>query len=191
MDFSKLGNIVTFDEFKYFTVISSMQKVCFTAGEKLKSVTLPSSIIYEATKPGIPDECFKNCRSLEEVKLDLTNIPESFTIGIDAFSFNISKKDDEEETPKSQLKSLDFVELITYINPRAFYNCSALTDFNLSDKCTGIGSNAFYNCEKLKSINITDNIKFIGTYAFYNCNQLTEIHIPDNPEFTRIYEAAF
>ncbi len=59
------------------------------------------------------------------------------------------------------------------IRSRAFYNCRALVNFDLS-KTTAVFSEAFSFCYALQKIDVS-NVSYAESYAFSNCSAATEI----------------
>ena len=67
---------------------------------------------------------------------------------------------------------------LTQIAARAFYNCSALGEFNTTSGIDQIPDYAFYGCSALESLKLKDTSTAIGEYALYNCSSLTDLAIP-------------
>lgn len=134
----------TFDEFKYFTGVESINATKksssgnrvggFNAAKELESITLPSS--------------------LKE---------------IGDFAFNMNGHIGSTYYQDTKLKYIYGGENVEKIGYSAFQCCSALTEFNLSDKLTDIGSLAFRNCTSLTSVTISNSVTSIGTEAFNEC----------------------
>ncbi len=73
---------------------------------------------------------------------------------------------------------------------RVFYNCTALTEINLSaTAATSIGNYAFNGCAALASVTFPDTLLTIGGRAFLNCTALTAVTIPAS--VTSVGEWAF
>lgn len=64
------------------------------------------------------------------------------------------------------------------IGPRAFCNCTRLTDITFSDNLISLETGAFSGCESLENIKLPDSLTFIGDNAFRG-TALTKIEIPD------------
>lgn len=90
-----------------------------------------------------------------------------------------------------QIKSLTIAEGATSIGYYAFSECSAMEAAALPDTLTEIDSKAFYNCKALAEIDLSKaEITYIGSNAFYNCMTLAEIDL-SRAEMTWIYGGTF
>ena len=69
---------------------------------------------------------------------------------------------------------------ITTINDYTFYGCSGLTSFSIPSSVSSIGSYTFSQCYNLASITIPSNVTSIGYFAFSECNSLTNVTIPES-----------
>lgn len=67
---------------------------------------------------------------------------------------------------------------VTFIDDRAFMNCSTLESVNIPDGVTVIGSGVFQRCAALGEISLHDGITEIGHSAFSGCSSLTNVDIP-------------
>ncbi len=149
----------------------------------------------------IPDNAFKDCNSMEYIKLpegvtsigsqafyDCTSltgitIPNSVTsIGDSAFSGC---------SGELVINSKSLIERdYTYGNaPSAWLYGSKFSSLVIGDNVTKIGERAFYDCSSLASIIIPDSVTSIGDSAFNGCSSLTGITIPDS--VTSIGDYAF
>lgn len=61
------------------------------------------------------------------------------------------------------------------IKDYAFYKCSSLSDFSLTDKILYIDDHAFDGCSALKTISIPLYVEEIAPYAFNNCSGLESV----------------
>ena len=90
-----------------------------------------------------------------------------------------------------QIKKLTIAEGATCIGRQAFLNCSAMETAALPGTLTEIDSKAFYNCKALAEIDLSKaEITDIGSDAFYNCMTLAEINL-SRAEMTWIYGGTF
>lgn len=134
----------TFDEFKYFTGVESINAAKksssgnriggFNAAKELESITLPSS--------------------LKE---------------IGDFAFNMVGHIGSTYYRDTKLKHIYGGENVEKIGYCAFQGCSALTEFNFSNKLIEIGTQAFRDCHSLRSVTIPNTVTSIGTNAFNEC----------------------
>lgn len=83
---------------------------------------------------------------------------------------------------RSDIKSIEIPDSITYIGNSAFYECSSLESILIPDSVTYIASYAFYGCSGISEIDIPDSVSFIGSGAFGKCSKISEITIPDGIE---------
>ena len=106
-------------------------------------------------------ESFKNCKSLEDIKL-----PDSVKeIGSGAFA------------RCSSLKSFNIPDGVEDIESQIFLECSSLSSVKIPDSVKKIGNTAFANCKALTSIELPAHIVNIGEYAFGGCSNLKTVVI--------------
>lgn len=75
----------------------------------------------------------------------------------------------------SNLKIVENIRQVTYINSNAFYDCNNLIKLDLGS-CE-ISYNAFYRCSKLQSIGESAKCSSVGYNAFYQCSRLKKIDL--------------
>lgn len=154
----------TFDEFKYFTGV-----------DNINAINKDSS--------GNRIGAFLGAKDLESITL-----PSSLK-EIGYYAFNMNTKSGNTYIKDTKLKHIYGGENVEKIGIAAFQCCSALTEFNFSNKIIEIGSNAFSFCYSLQKAilpyaimvihrgvfsddcNLTNigsmhNVKYIGDYAF-------------------------
>ena len=68
--------------------------------------------------------------------------------------------------------------VVTRIEPFAFYGNQHLEQVHIPSGVTGIGMRAFMHCPKLTSVDIPDGVWSIGGEAFMNCSSLSSVSIP-------------
>ena len=102
----------------------------------------------------LESETFKNCKSLEDVRLPNT-VKE---IGSGAFAYC------------SSLKSFDIPDGVEDIASQTFLECRSLSSVKIPDSVEKIGNTAFANCKALTSIELPAHISNIGDYAFGGCS---------------------
>lgn len=156
--FGSAKNYKSFDEFQFFTGVTSIPDSQFM-GWNLKSIKLPEGL------HDISYDCFLDCVSLNEVV-----IPNGVTV-IHSSAFGSC----------SSLTKINIPSSVTSIEYKAFYECSSLPTINIPDGVTSIGGYAFYNCSNLSStITIPNGVSSIEYDTFYGCSSLTTVIIPDN-----------
>ena len=149
---------ISFNEFRYFTGITSLSNSCFDNCTSLTSIKLPNSVT------SIGDNCFAGCTSLTSITLseNLTSIGNSNNHS-DCFAGCTS------------LVSIEIPDSVTFIGSGCFYNCTSLTSITLSKNVTSLGDSFFYSCSSLASIELPSSITTLSTYCFAYCTNLTSI----------------
>ena len=146
-------SIKSFNEFQYFTGVTSIGSRAFSLCSSLTSIVIPEGVT------SIGDHAFAWCRSLTSIE-----IPEGVTtIGNQAF------------VDCSNLNSMVIPNSVTLIGNYAFSNCSSLTSIEIPASVTSIGDYAFSGCSGLTSIEIPVSVTSIGNHAFAFCGSLTSI----------------
>ncbi|MBR5862846.1 MAG: leucine-rich repeat protein [Bacteroidales bacterium] len=183
--------IISFDEFKYFTGVlaNSGQHGAFSGCTSLVSISIPKQLNVNA------NELCNNCTSLETVTLEdgiasigyrwfngcsnLTeiNLPSSITsIGETAFN------------GCSKVNCVINLPNLTSIGTQAFQNSGVVSAPNLG-KITSTGNQTFQNCKSLMSINIPETVVTVPYRSFNGCVLLEgDINLPN---VTSIGEMAF
>lgn len=62
------------------------------------------------------------------------------------------------------------------IGDKAFYGCTSLTSYSVSDMLKEIGEEAFAGCRSLLEITIPKNVYLIGRRAFSDCGKVTKLY---------------
>ena len=167
----KDSSIITFNELKYFTGLTTIGKSAFYECDNLISVTIPDSVTT------IGDEAFSYCSSLTSV-----TIPDSVTtIGVEAFE-DCSSLTSVYISDISAWCNISFTNWASnpLIYANLYLNNELVTDLTIPDSVTTIGDYAFCGCWSLTSVTIPDSVTKIGDYAFNNCTCLTSVTIPDS-----------
>ena len=147
-----------------YNVRASNKHLCieYNNEKSFKAIDLTGKINggeYIITELG--SESFKNCKSLEEIKL-----PDSVKeIGSGAFA------------RCSSLKSFNIPDGVEDIESQIFLECSSLSYVKIPDSVKKIGNTAFANCKALTSIELPAHIVNIGDYAFGGCSNLKTVVI--------------
>ena len=179
-------DIMSFEEFKYFTGVTTIVTAAFKDCANLVKISIPDSVTT------IGEEAFCGCSSLTSI-----TIPDSVTtIGDSAFSgctgeliinSKIVETDYERNYPSttgwlkgSNFSSLTIGNVVTSIGDEVFWNCSSLASITIPDSVTTIGEFAFSDCTSLTSVTIPESVTEIGDSAFSGCSSLTSVTIPDS-----------
>ena len=147
-----------FDEFQYFTGITSIPNACFRDCIMLQKITLPPNLIQ------IGVSAFRGDYNLVSV-----TIPEGVTtISESAFQ------------SCSKLPTVVLPESILTLESSVFMDCHALVTIDIPQSVSGIGDSAFLRCEKLSTIVIPAGVTYIDDYAFGSCTGLESIFVEAN-----------
>lgn len=182
--------IEKFDEFQFFTNVTSIEEGAFARCEYLTSITLPHSVTF------IEREAFRNCNSLTSISLsnNLSTIGDYAFYGCSKLTTihlpNCLKSIGQQAFRKcSKLSSIIIPDDVTSIGAEAFLDCHGLTSVTIGNSVTNISGGVFRRCNGLTSITIPNSVTSIDGYAFEGCSGLTSINIPNS--VTRILDYAF
>ena len=196
------SEIRSFNEFQYFTSITSLDDYSFYYCQNLESIFLPEEIT------SIGEKAFYGCFNLNELILpnglkelgdyalsatgisDITLPDNLTTIGKGVFSECINLTNftsfpkgmtsiNDQLFARSGLTNICLPEGITTIGYQAFSGCSSLETITLPDGLITIGDYAFSECG-LNEVFLPESLSSIGAYAFSGCSQLYSITLPNN-----------
>lgn len=156
----------SFDEFQYFTGVTSIPQSMFE-GWQITSIRIPESIVR------IYANAFLSC-----VKLQSISIPNSVR-SIESSAF----------MDCSGLKTVELSTSLEGISPNVFNGCISLSNIVIPNSVSYIGLRAFKGCSSLVSVVIPEGLPEIYIEVFYGCSSLTSITIPDS--VTSIGQSAF
>lgn len=80
--------------------------------------------------------------------------------------------------------------VVNNIPQNAFYGVTTLENVVLADTISEINTYAFYGCSSIKSFDLS-NVKTIYDYAFSNCSSLKDVIFGENPKLETIYDYVF
>lgn len=179
-----IATISSFNEFQFFTGLTSIPKECFKNWAKLESIILPNTIT------SIGDSAFYGCSALHGI-----TIPNSVkSIGNNVFN------------GCSSIISIELPNSITRIEQRTFYNCISLKAISIPKSLNYIGKEAFAKCYEMTKIYVESLTSWLniqcteyGSHPLFNDevegelyiagNELTDVTIPK--EITTIRTNAF
>lgn len=127
----------------------------------------------------IGDDAFLGCSA------EVINIPESVEkIGSDAFSdcakLQSAVIPDSVTEIGECLESVELPEGILTIPEDAFYGCGNLKNIVLPDSLKEIGERAFADCEALEDVDLSGTeLLTVGDEAFSGCTELKSVCLPD------------
>ena len=164
---SAFSGIPSLKSIKICNGVTSLPDCCFHNCESLEEVSVPESI------DTIGSLCFAGCTKLEEIVLPdkLTEISESLFEGC------------------GSLKSVTIGRNIIKVGSKAFMNCTALKEILMPDSVRSLEDECFEGCSSLKRIKFSDSLEIIPYSAFASCTELETITLPKN--LNKIEDKAF
>ena len=135
-----------------------------------------TSIAIPATVKTIGTGCFLNCKSLERVDLESTDI----SVGQNLFSgceklSDVILFDNMDEVPFGQFNGTAIPDGVTSIGKTAFRNCTELEHVHFPETLEVIDQRAFMGCTKLESLEIPSSLSSMASYSFADCNNIRQI----------------
>lgn len=156
--FGNTRTFKSFDEFKYFTEITSIPVAMFQNWTLLASITVPKGLI------SIGKSAFENCSNLESILL-----PEGITL-IDEKVFQGC----------ARLISIIIPAGVTSIKNGAFYGCTNLSSVTIPKSVTYIGSLAFSDCNSISEV-FLDDLSTIKLFSYVGsspmCSTYNSVHL--------------
>lgn len=172
--------IQTFDEFEYFTGVTSLG-IDFYNCSTLESIKLPYTI--KQLVSNVSTGSFKNCMNLKYLNLD--NVDElgravcQYCYNLEdivGLSVNCKTVSQEAFHSCSKLGTIINVENVNTFGVSCFYNCSNLK-ITGNINATSIGKSAFEGCSNIEGhLEITQNAT-IGESAFKGCS-ISSVSMP-------------
>lgn len=173
----------SFDEFEFFTCVTSIREGMFEDWD-LRSIKLPDSIRR------INRRAFKGCGLMKSIVIpdSVTELLSSAFEGcqeLESITLSKSLKRIEERTFRgcTNLKSIHLPESVTSVGNEAFWSCWWLSEAILSPSLKIIGDAAFYDCRRLSSIDIPDSVTDMGWAAFSGCYGLSSVRIGNSLKY--------
>lgn len=165
------SKITSFDEFRYFTGLTSIPTYAFTQCYELTSIRIPQTIT------SIGDAAFSYCGALTSINVESGNTVYDSRNNCNAIIETSSNKlirGCVNTVIPNEIKAIDFL---------AFSNCKGLVSVVLPNGVTSIGSSAFANCPDLKEVVIPNSVTSIGASAF-RCENLVSVTVEHEAPLT-------
>ena len=170
-----ITELTTFDEFQYFTGITSLSGTF----NNLTSIKLPDSLTSLSAS-------FSNILS----KIRISSKLSRFNSNIKAQIIDIGRNTSVENFP---YRLICYNKFITDSNNERYEvidnllctkdakNKSCIKGVNaqnvvIPDSVTSLGSSCFYSCTSLTTITIPDSVTSLGNQCFYSCTKLSKIY---------------
>lgn len=192
--YSSRSSITSFDEFKYFTGITTVPVYLFYECKLLESITLPNTIT------SLGNYAFQYCEKLKQIDLPANVISLGNYVFADCKALtSISLPSGVTTIPRggfsgSGLTSLPDLTNITRINDTAFSYCESITNVEITSSITfstgvfqlsgviqavvnenvSIKDRTFSGCKNLQSVVIKSGCS-IAMNVFSNCTALTNV----------------
>lgn len=201
----------SFDEFRYFTGVTTLSHGMFYGCNNLESVLLHDAVTT------IETNAFCGCSNLQEISIPylVTSVGSNAFYGCDnmkrffwnamnclsAVGGNIPNSveylaigDSVKVIPSSfakntNIKVLDIGKSVTKIASKAFYCCAGLKRLIIPDSVRSLGQLAFSENVGLEELTLGNSLDDIGDRAFNMCSSLKTVTIPNS--VTRIGMYAF
>lgn len=147
-------DIKSFDEFQYFTGVTSLPSNAFRRNAGMTSITLPDSVT------SLGNSCFNSCTKLTSI-----TIPDGVP-SLDNSCFQYC----------SALTSITLPDSVTSLGFSCFNGCSALTSITIPNSVASLGTQCFQYCTALTSITLPNSVTSLDTNCFLGCTALTSIY---------------
>ena len=179
---TSIGNYA-FSQCSGLTNVSISNKVTslsytFKDCTKLTSITIPESVT--SISNGLDGPMFDGCTNLKKIEVSPNN--ENYLsyngVLLDKDGYNLIR------CPEGKSGNFVVPDSVGCIESYAFYNCTNLTNIQISKNVNEIEGYAFVNCKSLQKFVLTDNVYTIGYYGgwyeesmFRGCENLKEIEV--------------
>ena len=163
--------------------IQVIERDAFKDCKKLKSVTLPNSLVE------IVGSIFENCPSLATIEMGTDNpryyVSDNILYDRAWYERGAFGLPDDNIRYKALLKCTCDVEVVSIpsdikvICDKAFGSCKKLKSVILPHGVIKIGLFAFEDCTELEIVNIPKTLTAIDSMTFVNCKRLKSLFLPD------------
>ena len=176
--FNSKTNITKFNEFKYFTGLTSLggEAQSYTTNgfygcTALTEISIPSNVTV------IGYRAFENCSAL--TKAEFASIEHLCNIEFKhAYSTPLTYAK-HLYIDGSEVTEVVIPNSVTEIGVYTFYNCKDITSVTFHNNVTSIGNAAFSGCG-LTSVSIPNSVTSIGSSAFSLCSNLSSVTVPSS-----------
>lgn len=144
----------------------------------IREATIPSTILSIGTS------IFSGCKNLVKVYYNSVFAPSEQNVFLNIPSlkevvFNGSCVPTNICNNCANITNVTINNNVTYINGRAFRNCTKLETVNFNiNRLSMSGRYQFFGCTSLKTIRLPEGLTYLDLYAFQGCTNLEEIYIP-------------
>lgn len=213
---SEMGSLTaagmsSFDEFRYFTGVTTLPFGLFYECSKMKSIVLHDAVtsieekafmncssLAEITIPcsvsSIGNMVFTGCSSLKRLTWNAKRCAPTVTPVVNGAVEHLIIGDSVEVIPNNlaknaRIKDLVIGKSVKTISASAFYNCLGLKSVVIPNSVETINQKAFYGNTSLEQLTLGESLATVGDNAFYGCSHLKQVTIPNS--VTRIGMYAF
>ena len=182
------NDIARFEEFKYFTGLTTIPSYLFNSCASLRNIELPTSVtIFGSSVFGgcsnlielvIPDgvticgaNCFNDCSNLERLVIPSTlkSVGENSFGGCGKLNFDVAANNNTYKDVDGVLYNATGTTLIVYAKDYVQPN------YTVEEGTTNLGNYSFCNCYHLTSIVLPSSMKNIGIGSFSGATKLSSI----------------
>ncbi len=143
--------------------------------ENSKYIPLTLTYVEIVNAKEIGKGAFYGCNNLASITMPFVgNGSDKTHFG---YIFGADSANDNSKYVPSTLKEVKITRT-TSIGDYAFYNCSSLTNIDISETVTNIGDYAFAGCNSMITINLPNSVRRIGANAFADCENLRSMVLP-------------
>lgn len=165
---NSFANCVNLDTVNLPASIQNIDGETFFGCESLQTFTIPAGVGVIGNAP------FRGCTQLDTILVDSNSKTYSAADGV-LYSKNFVSLIQFPEGKKDA--SFTLPQEVETLGNYAFYNCSSLTEINLSANLKSIGCYAFAGVS-ITEMTVSNNVVWIGSNAFDRCNMLQTLSLP-------------
>lgn len=155
----------SFDEFVYFTGITTIYSTSFQNCSDVTSITIPAGVRYISTFP------FSDCPQLQTINVAPGNTDYTSIDGA-LLEYDCSTLI---QVPQGKTGSFVIPSTVYYLFSCCFNSCKLLTDIDIPEEVGIIGDAAFSNCTGLKSIKVHWKTPLERSNSFFSGVTLSKV----------------